>query len=203
MTNKEIFKLLDDFKLLDYDGTLLDYYDDVMHDDEKMETFLDNLINGEQESFKDFFEYLLNENSKPIFRGPAFYTVTEKRPTRATSGSAGYDFYAPKDIVIPAHGVSELFDTGVSVSLKEGQVLMLYIRSSLGLKEGITLANNVGIIDSDFFPNSISCVLRNDSDKDYILKKGDRFMQGIFTEYLTIHDRPKTKRKGGIGSTNE
>lgn len=128
------------------------------------------------------------------------------RPTRATPGSAGYDFIAPKDFTVPAHGVSETIDTGVTVYLKNGFVLMCYARSSFGFKHGVTLANGTGIIDSDFFPNTIKCKLRNDSDEDFAIRRGDKFMQGIFMKYSTEHDEDTSRmtlRKGGIGSTDE
>lgn len=69
------------------------------------------------------------------------------KPRRATKGSAGYDFIAPRDVVIPPHWNVD-FDTEVRVNVEEGHVLQLYIRSSLGRK-GLCLMNAVGIIDSD------------------------------------------------------
>lgn len=128
------------------------------------------------------------------------------RPTRATPGSAGYDFVAPKDFIVPAHGVSETIDTGVTVYLKSGFVLMCYARSSFGFKHGVTLANGTGIIDSDFFPNTIKCKLRNDSDEDFAIRRGDKFMQGIFMNYSIENGEDTSRmtlRKGGIGSTDE
>lgn len=101
-----------------------------------------------------------------------FHAVSEELiPKRATKGSAGYDFFAPEDIVIPPHGLSSIVDSGVSIELPERKVLMLYVRSSLGIKYKTTLINNVGIIDQDYYPNTIKCRLRNDGDTELTILK--------------------------------
>lgn len=125
-------------------------------------------------------------------------------PRRATYGSAGYDFKSPFDhpIVIPPHETVK-FGSGVKVRLNEGCVLLLFIRSSLGLKHGISLPNSVAVIDSDY-EDEIVTALRNDSDKEFVLDSGERYMQGIFLEYgLEEHDNPTGKRTGGVGSTGK
>ena len=124
-------------------------------------------------------------------------------PRRATKGSAGYDFIAPDDYVVPAHGTC-LIESGVSVRLDEDKVLMLYVRSSYGFKHGVTLVNGTGIIDSDFYPNTMKCKLKNDSDKDLIIHKGDHYMQGVIMKWFRADDDAVIKeRNGGIGSTGE
>ena len=124
-------------------------------------------------------------------------------PTRSTPGSAGYDFYAPNRIVLKP-GKAVKFDTGICAEIENGWVLMLYPRSSLGMK-GVRIANTTGIVDSDFYPNSIGCKLVNDSDEEIIIEKGERYMQGIFLPFgITKNDKPlKTKRNGGFGSTGK
>lgn len=125
------------------------------------------------------------------------------KPKRSTSGSAGYDFIAPGRYVVPAHGEC-LIETEVSIKLDKDKVLLLFVRSSYGFKHGITLSNGTGIIDSDFFPNTMKCKLRNDSDKDFVIEKGDKYMQGIITKYyLTDDDNTTQERTGGIGSTGK
>jgi len=126
-------------------------------------------------------------------------------PRRATENSAGYDFYSPTDIVIAPHSISELIDTGIALRLDERKVMMLYIRSSLGINYGISLANGTGIIDSDYYPNTIKCRLRNDSNEEFVLKKGERFMQGVIVKYYKVYNdiEPSEKREEGIGSTGK
>lgn len=129
-------------------------------------------------------------------------------PKRKTKHSAGYDFYLPCDVHIPAKGFSKIINTGVKAYMPAGEVLMLYIRSSIGLIKHVTLANNTGIIDSDYYNNkdnegNIGLVLQNNGDQPVDFKKGERIMQGVFLNYGVIDDDNVThERKGGIGSTN-
>lgn len=127
-------------------------------------------------------------------------------PQKATKHSAGYDFYLPCDVVLKANKTTKV-KTNLKAYMMEDEVLFLFIRSSYAIKKGITLTNNVGIIDSDYFSNEdndgeIIVSLTNSTDKDIHLKRGDRFIQGIFLKYLTVDGDTTTKlRKGGIGST--
>lgn len=135
-------------------------------------------------------------------RRTLFYVNDELlKPHRATKGSAGYDFVAPKDIDIAPNEICK-FASGVKVTMPRGYVLQLYIRSSLG-KRGLTLTNSVGIIDSDF-EDEIQAFLINNSKEIIHISKGDRYMQGIFTRYfVTEDDDTVAVRNGGIGSTGK
>ena len=73
-----------------------------------------------------------------------------KLPKRATSGSAGYDFYSPIDITLEP-GKTIKIPTGIRVEICDGWVLKCYPRSGLGFKFRLQLNNTVGIIDSDYF----------------------------------------------------
>ncbi|RDU24832.1 dCTP deaminase/dUTPase family protein [Anaerosacchariphilus polymeriproducens] len=130
-------------------------------------------------------------------------------PKRATSGSAGYDFYAPVAFTIVS-GDTIKIPTGIRVEMETGWVLKCYPRSGLGFKYRLQLNNTVGIIDSDYFYSDneghIYAKLTNDSNEDKILeiKTGEGFMQGIFVEYgITIDDDVTTERNGGFGSTTK
>ena len=129
-------------------------------------------------------------------------------PKRSTKNSAGYDFYSLYDITIkPNERV--VIPTGIKVCMNEQEFLGIYIRSSLGFKYNIRMCNQVGIIDADYYNNKdneghIFVCLQNESDKEVVIKKGDRFVQGIFMSYLITDDDCATDtRNGGIGSTNE
>lgn len=131
-------------------------------------------------------------------------------PKRATKGSAGYDFYAIEDVILPPHMVAPtILNTGVKAQLDEGQVLQLHIRSSLGIKHGLELANTTGIIDADYYNNPdneghIMIALLNRSNKGFKINKGDRVAQGIITHYfITEDDNTEEERQGGIGSTTK
>lgn len=130
-----------------------------------------------------------------------FISVPELMPKRKTTGSAGYDFIAPETVTIRPHSMVQ-FDSRVKVVMREGFLLKLYIRSSLG-KKGLTLTNAVGIIDSDFH-DSMQAFILNNSDEPYTIRKGDRYMQGIFDRYyITDDDEVENLRTGGIGSTGK
>lgn len=128
-------------------------------------------------------------------------------PKRSTSESAGYDFYLPYDIVISPRGCTGIIPTDIKAYMQEGEVLMLYVRSSVGIKKGLVLANGTGIVDMDYYSNpdndgNIGVALRNETDVPVILKRGERIMQGIFVKYL-VADNGNTDnvRDGGFGST--
>lgn len=132
-------------------------------------------------------------------RAGVFLCERHLLPRRSTEGSAGYDFRSPTTVTIPAHKFIR-FDTGVKVRMRKGFVFELYIRSSLG-NRGLTLTNSVGIIDSDYTDN-MQAMIMNNSDEDYTIYQGDKYMQGIFSRYyLTDNDETFTKRNGGLGST--
>ena len=132
-----------------------------------------------------------------------------KLPKRATTGSAGYDFYTPKAFTLKP-GETVKIPTGIRVRIDDGWVLKLYPRSGLGFKFRLQFNNTVGIIDSDYYNSSneghIFCKITNDSNesKTIELNKGDGFCQGIFVEYgITVDDDADGKRDGGFGSTGK
>lgn len=132
-----------------------------------------------------------------------------KLPKRATSGSAGYDFYTPEAITI-APGETVKIPTGIRVEMEENWVLKCYPRSGLGFKFRLQLNNTVGIIDSDYFYSDneghIFAKLTNDTNegKTVELLAGTGFMQGIFVEYgITVDDDVTDVRNGGFGSTTK
>ena len=132
-----------------------------------------------------------------------------KLPKRATKGSAGYDFYAPFDIILkPCETIK--IPTGIRSSMEDGWVLKIYPRSGLGFKYRLQLNNTVGIIDSDYYfsdnEGHIMIKITNDSNegKTVEVKKGDGFAQGIFVEYgITFDDDVSEERNGGFGSTTK
>ena len=75
-----------------------------------------------------------------------------KLPERKTKKSAGYDICVLESADIPPHG-QHIFNTGLKVCMEDDEVLMIYPRSSLGIKKQLTLSNSVGIIDADFYNN--------------------------------------------------
>ena len=129
-------------------------------------------------------------------------------PQRHSSKSAGYDIRSlTSGILKPGEAV--VFKTGLKAYMEDDEVLYLIGRSSLGYKYNVCLANNVGVIDADFYNNEdneghFSVKLINHGNEDFEVKVGDRIIQGIFQKYLiTEDDKCDKKRTGGIGSTNK
>lgn len=132
-----------------------------------------------------------------------------KLPKRATTGSAGYDFYIPVGIEIHPN-LTVKIPTGVRVKIDDGWVLKIYPRSGLGFKYRLQLNNTVGIIDSDYYYSDneghIFIKITNDTNESKIINidKGNGFAQGIFVEYgITYDDEVNEKRNGGFGSTTK
>ena len=127
-------------------------------------------------------------------------------PARATSGSAGYDFFAPVRIEL-APGQSISVPTGIRARIDEGWVLMLYPRSGLGFKFAMRLNNTVGVIDSDYYHSDneghiIAKITNGSSDKTLTVEPGKGFIQGVFTPFgITYDDDADGVRNGGFGST--
>mgnify|MGYP000893148953 CR=1 FL=1 len=144
---------------------------------------------------------LLGRIERKLKHPRGFICSKELMPKRATSTSAGYDFVAPEDITIPTFGSARV-NTHVKAHMLPDEVLKIYPRSSLAIKRGITLANGVAIIDSDF-ENEIVLSIVNTGAKSVMIKKGERIAQGIFQKFLTCGDEPSNIRAGGIGSTGK
>lgn len=130
-------------------------------------------------------------------------------PKRQTYYSAGYDIESIEEVAIKPQEV-KLIKTGLKAYMQEDEVLKIYIRSSIPKNKGLMLANNVGIIDSDYYNNEdndghILIPLYNFSNQVVIINKGEKIAQGIFEKYLvTDDDNPiKQIRKGGFGSSNK
>ena len=129
-----------------------------------------------------------------------------KLPTRATTHSAGYDFYSPVDAIIQPNQ-SVMIWTDIKANMYYDNVLLLFVRSSMG-KHPVVIANGTGVVDSDYYENpdndgNIGFRLLNLGNTPYEIKVGDRIGQGVFVKYgTTVNDNTTTTRGGGFGSTN-
>ena len=130
-----------------------------------------------------------------------------KLPTRGTIDSAGYDFYLSETVMLEP-GENKTVFSNVKAYMNKGEVLELFIRSSIGVKKGVVLANQTGIIDMDYYNNpqnegNIGIPLHNRSNKIVTLNQGERIAQGIFKPFLVSDNcNSDDDRKGGFGSTD-
>lgn len=128
-------------------------------------------------------------------------------PQRTTAESAGYDIECAETVTINP-GEVKIVPTGIKAFMAYNEFLAIHIRSSIGIKRHIILANCTGIIDSDYYNNEdneghILLGLYNLGTEAVTLEKGERVAQGIFTKYLVANDDEANGiRRGGIGSTN-
>lgn len=137
------------------------------------------------------------------------FPIEIQLPTRADVGSAGYDFYLPKDLkLLPAQ--KTIIWTDVKAYMQPDEVLEIYIRSSLAVKKGLMLSNNVGIIDSSYYSNqgnggNIGIAVVNTTGVTIELKAGECIAQGIFKKYLTVDEDVTTSKEriGGFGSSGK
>lgn len=123
-------------------------------------------------------------------------------PQRATSKSAGYDIRANEEVFIMP-GEMKAIGTGLTVYMQDDEFLDLRIRSGLAFKYQLTLQNDAGVVDADYYGKEIKVMIRNEGTQVARFVQGDRIAQGIFTPYLvTDDDAPADKeRDGGFGST--
>ncbi len=128
-------------------------------------------------------------------------------PQRTTAESAGYDIECAETVTINP-GEVKIVPTGIKAFMAYNEFLAIHIRSSIGIKRHIMLANCTGIIDSDYYNNEdneghILLGLYHLGTEAVTLEKGERVAQGIFTKYLVANDDEANGiRRGGIGSTN-
>ena len=113
-----------------------------------------------------------------------------KLPKRDTMYAAGYDIYSLEDFILKPGEIKKI-PTGIKANMENDEVLFLIVRSSMGFKYNIRLCNQVGVVDKDYFDNKdneghIFVKIKNEGDKDYIVKYGDAICQGIFIKYLTV-----------------
>tara|TARA_R100000353_G_scaffold68509_1_gene53092 strand:+ start:956 stop:1474 length:519 start_codon:yes stop_codon:yes gene_type:complete len=157
-----------------------------------------------------------------------------KDPYRATSGSACFDLYSflpdESEVTVYRNDFEEtekvtrvvklkrvpinpkeriLIPTGLILDIPKGYSVRLYPRSSLALKQGLTLANNVGIIDSDYVEPVFAMIFNMSGYVKYINHEERICQAELFKDQPHILEevleRPKrkTERDGGFGSTGK
>ena len=129
-------------------------------------------------------------------------------PKIQTSGAAGLDlFNNEKEIRILEEGKSIVISTGFYVEIPEGYVGLVFARSSLGFKFDCTLANSVGVIDSDY-RGEVKVKIHNHSDKPKIIEPNERVAQIVvvpcFNQFTQVGELSETDRgSNGFGSTGK
>lgn len=135
-------------------------------------------------------------------------TDTAKLPTRGSMGAAGLDLYAdvPVGAISIYLGETKKIHTGIAIELRHYQVGLVYPRSGRATKDGLRLANSVGVIDSDY-RGEVIVALHNDSHIVQYIEHGERIAQLVVMQYeheevQEVEELNGTQRgSGGFGST--
>ena len=128
-------------------------------------------------------------------------------PKYETLLSAGMDLraYISEDITLQPMQRT-LVPTGLFIELEEGYEAQIRPRSGLAFKNGITVLNSPGTIDADY-RGEIKVLLINLSDKEFVIKSGERIAQMIIAQYtkaqiIEVNTLSDTIRgEGGFGHT--
>ena len=130
-------------------------------------------------------------------------------PKYETGGSSGLDLeaYVNADIVL-AQGERKLISTGISVAIPDTMEIQIRPRSGLAFKNGISVVNTPGTIDSDY-RGEIKVLLINHGKENFIIKKFQRIAQMVVSPIIKVklkivEELPETIRgEGGFGSTGQ
>ncbi len=130
-----------------------------------------------------------------------------KLPLYKTSGAAGADICAllEKPLVIES-GKSAMVPTGLFFEIPQGYEVQIRPRSGLAAKNGVTVLNTPGTIDSDY-RGEINVILINLGDKPFTVNSGDRIAQMLVApviqaDFSIVSSLEETERgAGGFGST--
>jgi dUTP pyrophosphatase len=133
-------------------------------------------------------------------------------PKYQKEGDSGFDFMAnlleDEEIIIePLKRV--VVPTGLHFQIPIGFELQVRPRSGLALKNGITVLNTPGTVDSGY-RGEVKVVLFNTGEEAFKIKNGDRIAQGVIapvqikrtTKFVTVNQLDDSDRgTGGFGST--
>jgi dUTP pyrophosphatase len=130
-------------------------------------------------------------------------------PEYKTEGSSGMDLMANVGQTVKIlPGEKKIISTGIMLAIPEQYEIQIRPRSGLAAKNGITVLNTPGTIDSDY-RGEIKVILINLGKDIFEIKKNDRIAQMIVcpiikVELEEVESLPETVRgKGGFGSTDK
>ena len=130
-------------------------------------------------------------------------------PEYKTDGSSGMDLMANVEQTVKiSPGEKKIISTGIMVAIPEQYEIQIRPRSGLAAKNGISVLNTPGTIDSDY-RGEIKVILINLGKDIFEIKKNDRIAQMIVcpiikVELEEVENLPETVRgKGGFGSTGK
>lgn len=126
-------------------------------------------------------------------------------PQYQTAHSAGFDLHSLDSHILKA-GDRVLISTGLVFEIESHYEVQVRPRSGLALKNGISVLNTPGTVDSDY-RGEIKVLLINYSNEDFVIQAGDRIAQGVVcrvyqAEFEETQSLTQTQRgEGGFGSS--
>ena len=127
-------------------------------------------------------------------------------PNQAHAGDAGLDLSSTVDVeILP--GERAMVQTGLSVAIPEGHAGLVLPRSGLASRQGLTLANAPGLVDSGYRGEVTCAVVNLDRDQAVKIRKGDRIAQLVIVALPQVRPAwvdelpPSSRGEGGFGST--
>lgn len=127
-------------------------------------------------------------------------------PGYAHLGDAGMDLYSAEDVTL-APGHRALVPTGIAVAIPEGYAGFVQPRSGLALRQGLSLVNTPGLIDSHYRGEIKVIAINLDRETPIELRRGDKVAQLVIQrvercETVEVEELDTTVRgEGGFGST--
>ncbi len=128
-------------------------------------------------------------------------------PVYARAGDAGADLLARLGAVVKAGGGRALIPTGIRLAIPDGYAGFVQPRSGLAWRNGITLANSPGLIDSGYRDELAVIVINTDPSADFEIRRGDRIAQLVIqpveqARFVSVAELPRSERGlGGFGHT--
>lgn len=123
-------------------------------------------------------------------------------PAYAKPGDAGADLRSRIDFELEP-GERALVPTGMAIALPEGYVGLVHPRSGLATKNGITIVNAPGTVDSGYRGELMVTLLNTDKTKSFHVQRGDRIAQLIIQKYehatFTVVDELEQTERGSSG----
>ena len=129
-------------------------------------------------------------------------------PQYARPGDAGLDLRASEDVEL-APGKRAMVPTGLAIALPEGYAGFVQPRSGLAAREGLSIVNTPGLIDSGYRGELKIIAINTDDEHTIHIKRGDRIAQLVIQEVPVVHlvevDELEASERGvaGFGSTGK
>lgn len=127
-------------------------------------------------------------------------------PSYAKPGDAGLDLRSRVDMKLEP-GMRALVPTGLAIAIPEGYVGLVHPRSGLAIKNGISMVNTPGTIDSGYRGEIAVILINHDREETFEIKRGDRIAQLVIqqveiAELVAVQELSTSQRgAGGFGSS--